>query len=234
MTQPRSSTVAVRSPTQSSLGRLWYALWRSLGYLLASLMVSVLIEWLGMTLVWSEQGASRSARVLAIEQQRFERQLAVYWLSVDVSTTRRRLSGALAALGQCDRPRRTVEALLALTPMGVRRVAAPYFQAMLTTTHTVLIRCASLILFVPTGLLICAVGLADGLVLRDLRCWGGGRESSFVYHYARRAGALTLIAPLVAYLAWPIVVEPAYVLLPAAFASAAVLRVAASRFKKYL
>ena len=32
------------------------------------------------------------------------------------------------------------------------------------------------------------VGLVDGLVQCDLRRWGGGRESSYVYHYAKREG----------------------------------------------
>ena len=31
------------------------------------------------------------------------------------------------------------------------------------------------------------VALVDGLVQRDLRRWGGGRESSFVYHYAKKS-----------------------------------------------
>jgi hypothetical protein len=40
------------------------------------------------------------------------------------------------------------------------------------------------------------VALVDGLVRLDLRRWGGGRESSFVYHYAKQP-----VLPLVA-LAW--------------------------------
>jgi integrating conjugative element membrane protein (TIGR03747 family) len=44
------------------------------------------------------------------------------------------------------------------------------------------------------------VALVDGLVQRDLRRWGGGRESSFVYHYAKTAAMPLIIMAWVLYL----------------------------------
>jgi len=67
----------------------------------------------------------------------------------------------------------------------------------------------------PIFLLFSLVALVDGLVQRDLRRWGGGRESSFVYHYAKKA-------------ALPLVV------LPFATLFALTVAVTASTFKKYL
>ncbi len=48
------------------------------------------------------------------------------------------------------------------------------------------------------------VGLVDGLVRRDIRRFGAGRESGFIYHRAR-AGLIPLaVLPWVAYLALPV------------------------------
>ncbi|MCX8516905.1 MAG: DUF4400 domain-containing protein [Rhodoferax sp.] len=47
------------------------------------------------------------------------------------------------------------------------------------------------------------VGVVDGLVRRDLRRWGGGRESSFVYHHAKRYTHWALTGGFGLYLAWP-------------------------------
>ena len=54
-------------------------------------------------------------------------------------------------------------------------------------TQVFSVRLAILMLATPVFLLFSLVALVDGLVRRDLRRWGGGRESSFVYHYAKKA-----------------------------------------------
>ncbi|CDL13820.1 putative membrane protein [Klebsiella pneumoniae IS46] len=38
----------------------------------------------------------------------------------------------------------------------------------------------------PQFVLTIVIGLIDGLVRRDLRRFGAGHESGFVYHHARR------------------------------------------------
>ena len=47
----------------------------------------------------------------------------------------------------------------------------------------------------PVFVLFTLVALVDGLVRRDLRRWGGGRESSFVYHYAKQSVPAVCSAP---------------------------------------
>ena len=56
----------------------------------------------------------------------------------------------------------------------------------MTVTQVFAVRMAVLTLAMPVFLLFGLVGVTDGLVQRDLRRWGGGRESSFVYHHAKR------------------------------------------------
>ena len=69
---------------------------------------------------------------------------------------------------------------------------------------------------------------------RDLRRWGGGRESSFVYHYAKQS-----VLPLVAlawavYLALPFSLHPSVIVLPFAALFALSVSIMAGTFKKYL
>ena len=82
--------------------------------------------------------------------------------------------------------------------------------------------------------MLMVVGLVDGLVQRDLRRWGGGRESAYVYHYAKRSNLFFLGLGAVVYLAIPVSLHPAMVLVPFAAACATTVGVTASRFKKYL
>ena len=69
---------------------------------------------------------------------------------------------------------------------------AEFVIAMMQVTQVFSVRLAILTLAMPIFLLFSLVALVDGLVQRDLRRWGGGRESSFVYHYAKKA-ALPLV-----------------------------------------
>jgi hypothetical protein len=60
------------------------------------------------------------------------------------------------------------------------------------------------------------VGLVDGLVRRDVRGFGAGRESGFVYHRARASLMPLAVLPWVTYLALPVSVHPLLILLPSA------------------
>ena len=86
----------------------------------------------------------------------------------------------------------------------------------------------------PIFLLFSLVALVDGLVQRDLRRWGRGRENSFVYHYAKKAALPLVVIIWVVYLALPFSLHPSFIVL--SFAAMFVLTVAvtASTFKRYL
>uniref|UniRef100_UPI000C0472EA TIGR03747 family integrating conjugative element membrane protein n=1 Tax=Xenorhabdus budapestensis TaxID=290110 RepID=UPI000C0472EA len=96
------------------------------------------------------------------------------------------------------------------------------------------IRLAILMLSVPLFVMVVLVALVDGLGRRDLRRYGAGYESSFVYHHAKRGIKPACIVPCVLYLSWPDVVYPTMILLPAAIILGIVVMVTTSMFKKYL
>lgn len=82
-------------------------------------------------------------------------------------------------------------------------------------------------------MLFSLVALVDGFVKRDLRFWGGGRESSFVYHWAKRSAMPLLVLSWVIFLALPFSLHPTDIVLPFATLFALSIAVTAGTFKKY-
>lgn len=91
-----------------------------------------------------------------------------------------------------------------------------------------------LCLMLPLFCMAAFVGLVDGLVRRDIRRFGAGRESGFVYHRAKAALMPLLVLPWVIYLALPVSVSPLLILLPSAVLLGVAVCIAAATFKKYL
>ncbi|RMN76952.1 hypothetical protein ALQ56_01693, partial [Pseudomonas syringae pv. papulans] len=80
----------------------------------------------------------------------------------------------------------------------VQNLAAVYL------TFTFVVRLTILVLATPVFLLAMFTGFVDGLIRRDLRKFGAGRESSFVYHRAKRAVIPLLLVPWIMYLSLPL------------------------------
>lgn len=114
------------------------------------------------------------------------------------------------------------------------RPVAEYVLAAIQVTQVFSIRLAVLALAMPVFVMFSLVAIVDGLVKRDLRRWGGGRESSFVYHWAKRSALPLLVFTWVIYLALPFSLHPSFVVLPFATLFALSVAVTASTFKKYL
>ena len=97
-----------------------------------------------------------------------------------------------------------------------------------------LVRLLVLTLTVPLFLLAAFVGLVDGLVRRDIRSFGAGRESGFLYHRAKASLMPLAVLPGVVYLALPVSVHPLLILLPSPVMLGTAVDIAAGTFKKYL
>nr|WP_323114024.1 TIGR03747 family integrating conjugative element membrane protein [Pseudomonas guariconensis] len=91
-----------------------------------------------------------------------------------------------------------------------------YLLAAMFTVFTFVVRLTVLTLATPLFLLAVLTGMVDGLMRRDLRKFGVDRESSFVYHRAKRTLLPLIVGPWVVYLALPWSVNPILVLLPCA------------------
>ena len=214
-------------------------------WLLLSLMFSILIEWIGMVFWWPEEGIEHSRKMLKTEISYLESDFRQSIVTSNPAQFATRIAdGTYYYLYEVTRFVdfiRWVSTVPAKNEQGVRPMlyklfhpVAEFVIAMMQVTQVFSVRLAILALAMPIFLLFSLVALVDGLVQRDLRRWGGGRESSFVYHYAKKAAVPLVVLTWVTYLALPFSLHPTFVVLPFAVLFALTVAVTATTFKKYL
>jgi len=212
---------------------------------LFSLLFSIIVEWAGMVLWWPDEGIDHSRTMLATEISYLDNDFRRSVVTSDPARFAKRFADN--TYHYLFEVTRLVDFIRWVSPpplkheLGVRptlhRIYQPiaeYVIAMMQVTQVFSVRLAILTLAMPIFLLFSLVALVDGLVQRDLRRWGGGRESSFVYHYAKKAALPLVILTWVTYLALPFSLHPTFVIVPFATLFALTVAVTASTFKKYL
>ncbi|MBB6290595.1 integrating conjugative element membrane protein (TIGR03747 family) [Pseudomonas sp. SJZ103] len=216
---------------------------RIIGLLIASLLFSILIEWAGLLLFWGEQGWRHSQVMLVNElgwlSDHFKSSLILkqpgqmilqvldflnQWLLVktgfaDFARQARVSSQGNGFWGWTNKLYVTIE---------------DFVLASVYITFTFVVRLTILVLAMPLFLLGMITGLVDGLMRRDLRKFGSGLESSFVYHRAKRAVLPMLIVPWVIYLSLPFSLNPMVIFLPCVVMLGIATAITAATFKKYL
>ncbi|WP_415764787.1 TIGR03747 family integrating conjugative element membrane protein [Pseudomonas sp. ZB1P45] len=216
---------------------------RIIGLLIASLLFSILIEFAGLLLLWGDQGWRHSQAMLTTElgwlSEHFKSSLILQqpgptivqlldflnqWLLVktgfaDFAQKARGSSQGNGFWSWINQLYVSIEDFV---------LAAVY------VTFTFAVRLTILVLAIPLFLLATLTGFVDGLMHRDLRKFGAGRESSFVYHRAKRAVIPLLIVPWVIYLSLPFSLNPMAVFLPCAVMLGITMAITATTFKKYL
>lgn len=214
-------------------------------WLLFSLVFSILIEWLGMALWWPDQGRGHSRNMLAAEIGYLRADFGRSLVSADPALfTKNVADKSYYVLFEFTRMADFIAWVGAAPQAGQRGFRArlhaffspfaEYILAAMQITQVFSVRLAILALATPVFLLFSLVAFVDGLVKRDLRRWGGGRESSFVYHWAKRSALPLLVLAWVIYLALPFSLHPSFVVLPFATLCALSVTVTSSTFKKYL
>lgn len=114
-----------------------------------------------------------------------------------------------------------------------RDSAWQYFMSAYTMVKVVLLRLCVLFLSLPAYLLFAVVGIVTGLVERDLRKFGAGRESKDKYELSTRLVTPSIVLCFVCYLSWPNSINPAYIIVPFAALFGYALHLTASNYKKY-
>lgn len=165
-------------------GRLgWIALLPGvlIGFCLGAWMLAITLEWLGEAFFWRNTCASHSEQVLLATWQWWKSSAgAPMWLVEDlaiVSDTLQKGSAALIASLSGQSGLFWTEAVTTVIRCALQSaIKLPLLSAAL----------AILLQALPQFVLTIVIGLIDGLVRRDLRRFGAGHESGFVYHHARR------------------------------------------------
>lgn len=217
----------------------------SIRWLLLSLLFSIVVECLGIAFWWPDAGLEHSQQMLSKEIEYLERDLRQSIVSADPGQFARgmaerahhylfEVTGVMRLIGWLSNPPSASETDIRLTLHRMYKPAAIFVLAATKIVQVFAVRLGTLGLATPVFLLFSLVGLIDGLVQRDLRRWGGGRESSYLYHYAKNSVWKFVLTACVIYLALPISLHPVFIVLPFSVLFAISISVTANTFKKYL
>lgn len=249
MSDPAATAQHQQTRRKSLLASFITLPFRLVGVLIGSLLISIIVECAGMHLFWKDQGWQHSQAMLQYElghlSNNFIRSVIVQepgrtahqivdtgyeWMFVKTGLLERMKQTAERARVPSQIPRRDFRYFVSQVYVWSEN----YLIAAAFTTLTFMVRLLVLVLTLPLTLMTVFIGLVDGLVRRDVRRFGAGRESGFVYHRAKAALLPLAVLPWVTYLALPVSVHPLMILLPGAALLGVAVALTASSFKKYL
>lgn len=204
-------------------------------------LFSIVLEWTGIALGWwALPSAGHSEQLLRTELQ---------WLQADFTTptsAARVIEWAYVGAGLLYRGC-GLEALvqwvvsdavplwpgLSILRATLRQTGA-YLLAMAYITQLTGARLGVVLLAIPIFATFGVLGAIDGLVRRDLRRFGGGQESSFMYHHLKKAVRPMFSIPVFLYLISPWSVHPTVLFVPFAVLFGYFMQRTLGKFKKYL
>lgn len=203
--------------------------------LIGSLFFSLIVEWLGIAFFWPEQGAEHSRLMMNEELGWFADNVTHSLLMTD-------------PVGKLDvilhQTWQWIFIDTGFIPWLEQWRNKPgnhwihwvdtYIQATVYITLTFVLRVFILLLTAPLFVLTALVGIIDGLVRRDIRRYGCGYESGFIYHHAKRTVLPIFFLTWIIYLSLPFSMNPSLILLPAASIFGCVITLSVGTFKKYL
>ena len=218
---------------------------KGIQWLLLAGVFAILLEWIGLIWWWPAEGVQHSQRILAAEQSYLTDEIPRHLFSPEpvrfAVQNGRRLSQGIFGLTRLHEviawattPPAAGEARLRV---AIRKFVKSLTRYLLTAEQSLQLfgtRLAIMILATPVLGLCSLVAIVDGLVRRDLRRWGGGRESGFIYHWAKQVAIPLAMGIWLVYLMIPVTIHPSLVILPFATILGFALTVTVATFKKYL
>ena len=226
-------------PEQVSLGPIhrpgllgWLALLPGVlvGFCLGASMLAIALEWLGDAFFWRNACASHSGQVLQATWQWWRGSAgAPVWLVENLALASDTLQQGITAL---------IASLNGQSGLFWTETVTSVIRCALLSagnvTLTFMLRLAILLQALPLFALTITIGLIDGLVRRDLRRFGAGHESGFVYHHARRMIGYSQAATGLVWLAVPVFLKPVYVLVLGAVVVGLTVSILFGAFKKHI
>lgn len=203
--------------------------------LLLSLFFSIMLEWVGMHLWWQAGHAEIVYRtelgyVFSGLQAGYVDRDQLHFMQ-QVNTWGQQMAQTL----RLDHWRHwlyTQKSVMQFLSQGALQVE-PYMEAATFTSKTFLLRLSVLFLSWPAFVMALLVGATDGFVERDLRRFGGGRESASLYLIGKSSIGPLFLGAWMVYLSVPVSVHPNMIILPFVLSFGLAIKVACERMKKY-
>jgi len=245
MSNPAATAQKQQNTRQGLLARLVGLPFQLFGILVGSLLLSIIVECVGMHLFWKDQGWRHAQAMLQYELGHLSSHFTRSVIVQEPGHTAHQLvesgyewvfvkSGLADKMEQARVSGQSAKRDFRYFVGQAYVYAENYLIAAAFITLTFGVRLLILILTLPLILTAAFVGLIDGLVRRDVRRFGAGRESGFLYHRAKASLLPLAVLPWVVYLALPVSVHPLMILLPSAALLGLAVNLTAASFKKYL
>lgn len=200
---------------------------RFLSWSFMAIIISVLIEWIGMLADWWDRHHSREMLISEIQYLNHVGQNAILNIyPKDVA------AHMLTAVDDTisDWGLRTLSHSLT----GILLPVAYAIEAAINILYVFIVRFAVVLGILPGLTIIFLLAIADGLSERNIRTYCGGVESSWLYHHAKRLLAPSVIIVSGLYMTLPFSLNPLWFFLPLLFVFWLTAFIAASTFKKFL
>jgi len=190
---------------------------RIIGLVIAALLLRLAVELLGLYLWWPQVGTKHVFQVMIPEQAELVMHLEPHPFGLYIREF-------------LDMGRTWI--LSFRQQIGIHYLSEP-LDTLAFTCISFLLRLVWLVAMLPLLSLCILTGLVDGLVQRDLRRFGTGLESTFIYRHARRIGGSVTATGLVFWLAYPFCLPATLVLVSAAIWAGITVWVVACSFKRW-
>ena len=200
-------------PPQGPIGWLLSLAGRLIGLVIGALVLRIVLELAGLYFWWPQEGCRHIFQVMRQEQT-----------ELVIALQPHPLKNEMVMLLENG----TTHGLLA------NRFLQKPFTVLAYMLVSFMLRLTWLVAMLPLLCLCVVIGLAEGLVQRDLRRFGSGLESVFLHRYVIRSGSSVATTLWVFYLAQPLFVPAMLVLLPATLWLGITVRMAAGSFKRWL
>ncbi|MGR7776625.1 DUF4400 domain-containing protein [Klebsiella aerogenes] len=204
-------------PAQGPVGWLLSLAGRFIGLVIGALVLRVVLELAGLYFWWPQEGSKHIFLVMRQERAELVSALQPHPLGEDIRVL---LGNGVTHI------------------LKVRHKTNGLLHELATvladTLVSFMLRLVWLSAMLPLICLCVVIGLAEGLVQRDLRRFGSGLESVFMHRYVIRSGSSVAKALWVCYLAQPLFLPVTLVLLPAALWAGITVWMAAGSFKRWL
>ncbi len=234
------SQKSASSKTQSSVLFLW--LWPLVKLILTLLLALLLMQAIN-TLFWFKDGADATEislnQSLLIQLGILEHLAMVHSMIAGILaswiTTVQWVGDVLfRVLVEGHNHNSAIQYATWMNPNAVLPVMGSWAGVAIKTLQLGLLKLSIVLLLLPAFVWVGLVGLVEGLLKRDLRTFGGGRESALVYHSARNALTPIVMLTVLAWMVIPINVAPDVLLMPFLLMFGIAVMLSAGRFKKYL
>ena len=211
-------------------------------WLFISLLISIVLEWIGMIYFWPEQGTQHARNMYHqelsyinegfnqkyVSQSQLKTISDIYRFYEDLGE-KLSINSWLSSISQQTYLANLIRDFIhAIQRFSEYLIAAGYI------IQVFVLRLSILIISWSSFAIAFLIGATDGLVLRDLRTWGGGRESTSLYLLGKYSIIPLLMGPWIVYLSLPFSIHPVYILLPFIFLFGLSIRLFFERMKKYI